>query len=37
LDAKEIGTISEQFKTIEDQIVQKNNEFEEIFEQLLSF
>jgi ATP-binding cassette, subfamily F, member 3 len=37
LDAKEIGTISEQFKTIEDQIIQKNNEFEEIFEQLLSF
>ncbi|MDP2176090.1 MAG: ABC-F family ATP-binding cassette domain-containing protein [Bacteroidota bacterium] len=36
-DAKEIGTISEQFKAIEDQIKLKNTEFEEVFEQLLSF
>ncbi len=32
----EIGTLSEQYQTIQTQIVEKNKEFETIFEQLLS-
>jgi ATP-binding cassette subfamily F protein 3 len=35
-DQSKIGTLSEQYKVLEDSIVGKNKEFETIFEQLLS-
>jgi len=35
-DQSKIGTLSEQYKVLEDSIVSKNKEFETIFEQLLS-